>query len=95
MRAVGLRVLKNKLSQYIRAVEAGETVLVTQHERVVAEIIPPRPGRSEMAGDALLAEAVRHGWLTPPLTLTGVPPRQPSMRIEELLEELANDRADR
>jgi antitoxin (DNA-binding transcriptional repressor) of toxin-antitoxin stability system len=43
----------------------GETVLVTDRERVVAEIVPPQPGRSPLLADALLAEVVREGWLTP------------------------------
>jgi antitoxin (DNA-binding transcriptional repressor) of toxin-antitoxin stability system len=41
MRAVGIRELKNKLSQYISLVEAGESVLVTDRGTVVAEIRPP------------------------------------------------------
>jgi len=46
MRAVGLKVLKNKLSEYVRLVAGGETVLVTDRDRVVAELVPPREGRT-------------------------------------------------
>ena len=46
MRAVGVKVLKNKLSEYVRLAESGETVLVTDRDRVVAELGPPRPGRA-------------------------------------------------
>jgi len=67
MRAVGLKTLKNKLSEYVRLAAGGETVLVTDRDRVVAEIVPPRPGRSPLLGDALLAEAVREGWVAPPV----------------------------
>lgn len=67
MRAVGLKVLKNKLSEYVRIAAGGETVLITDRDRVVAELVPPRPGRAGMLDDAVLAEAVRAGWLTPPL----------------------------
>ena len=47
MRSVDLKVLKNKLSEYVRLAEAGETVLVTDRDRVVAELCPPtvRPSR--------------------------------------------------
>jgi len=38
MRAVGLKVLKNKLSEYVRLAASGETVLVTDRDRVVAEL---------------------------------------------------------
>jgi len=41
MRAVGLKTLKNKLSEYVRLVAGGETVLGTDRDRVVAEIVPP------------------------------------------------------
>ena len=45
MRSVGVKVLKNKLSEYIRLAASGETVLVTDRDRVVAELVPPREGR--------------------------------------------------
>ena len=46
MRAVGLRVLKNRLSEYVRLAASGETILVTDRERVVAEIVPPSEERA-------------------------------------------------
>ena len=63
MRSVGIKVLKNKLSEYIRLAAGGETVLVTDRDRVVAEIGPPGPARSPMLSDALLMDAVRRGGL--------------------------------
>lgn len=96
MRAVGVKVLKNKLSEYVRLAAGGETVLVTDRDRVVAELGPPRPGRSSSLSDALLAEAVREGWITPPLVVAeGPPPRQPVATWAELAEELDRDRGDR
>lgn len=96
MRAVGLRNLKNHLSEYVRLAASGETVLVTDRERVVAELIPPREGRAETPQDALLAEAVRKGWLTPAVGSSGDPlPRRPVVTLERLLEELDADRSDR
>lgn len=41
MRAVGIRELKNQLSRYVAEVVRGETVLVTDRGRVVAELRPP------------------------------------------------------
>jgi len=38
LRAVGLRVLKNRLSEYVRLAAGGEAVLITDHDRVVAEL---------------------------------------------------------
>ncbi len=96
MRAVGLKTLKNKLSEYVRLVANGETVLVTDRDRVVAELTPPRAGRSLLLADAMLAEAVRRGWVTPPALAGGAaPPRKPIMAFQALMEELRHDRDDR
>lgn len=38
MRSVGIREFKTHLSRYLRAVEAGEILLITDHGRVVAEV---------------------------------------------------------
>ncbi len=46
MRAVGLKLLKNKLREYVRLAASGETVLVTDGDKVVAELVPPRQERS-------------------------------------------------
>ena len=98
MRSIGLKVLKNKLSEYVRLAAGGETVLVTDRDRVVAELVPPREGRSEMLADAQLAEAVRHGWVTPPAigrTGPGGPARAPVSSFDDLMRELDQDRGDR
>jgi antitoxin (DNA-binding transcriptional repressor) of toxin-antitoxin stability system len=93
MRAVGLKVLKNKLSEYVRVAAGGETVLITDRDRVVAELVPPRLGRAEMLDDAALAEAVREGWLTPPLLSAGPPlAGTPVAPLRTLLDELRADR---
>ena len=44
----------------------------------------------------MLAEAVRRGWVAPPLLgPAGVPPRKPVAKLSELLAELEQDRRDR
>jgi prevent-host-death family protein len=96
MRAVGLKTLKNKLSEYVRLAQSGETILVTDRDRVVAELIPPRGGRSPSVSDAVLAELIRKGWMSMPARpLTGPPPRAPVATFAELMRELDEDRADR
>ena len=96
MRSVGLKVLKNRLSEYVRLAAAGETVLVTDRDRVVAELGPPTTGRSPVLEDARLAEAVRRGWIAPPSVGPLRPvPRAPVAPLAELLAELEADREDR
>jgi prevent-host-death family protein len=73
MRMVGLKTLKNKLSEYVRLVAAGETIVVTDRNRVVAEIVPPRTGLTPFE-----EQGVREGWLRPARIRDGSsPPRKP------------------
>ena len=96
MRAVGLKVLKNRLSEYIRLAASGETILVTDRDRVVAELTPPNATRGDGLHDVLLAEAVRKGWLRPPvMPQSGAPPRLPVKKFRALMSELRQDREDR
>lgn len=95
MRSVGIKVLKNRLSEYVRAASAGETVLVTDRDRVVAELVPPR--QALVSDEDFIAMGVREGWLTPakshgPLRAPTCPP---DLTLSELLDELAKDREDR
>ena len=96
MRAVGLKVLKNKLSEYVRLAAGGETVLITDRDRVVAELVPPALGRAQIVDDAVVADLVRRGCLTPPLMPPGGQvPRRPVARLATLLQELNRDREER
>jgi antitoxin (DNA-binding transcriptional repressor) of toxin-antitoxin stability system len=96
MRSVGLKALKNKLSEYVRLAASGETVLISDRDRVVAELVPPRETRSGSLPDAILADAVRRGLLTPATLPPGPPPETtPVASLGEILAELADDRADR
>jgi antitoxin (DNA-binding transcriptional repressor) of toxin-antitoxin stability system len=96
MRAVGLKVLKNRLSEYVRMAAQGEVILVTDRDLVVAELSPPSRDRSVGVADALLAEAVRTGWIKAPTLPNEVaPPRLPVAKFKDLMRELDKDRADR
>ena len=39
-RPVGVRELKSRLSAHLHQVKAGQTVIVTEHGRVIARIVP-------------------------------------------------------
>jgi antitoxin (DNA-binding transcriptional repressor) of toxin-antitoxin stability system len=96
MRSVGIKVLKNRLYEYIRLAAGGETVLVTDRDRVVAKLGPPGPDRGPLVSDALLVDAIRQGWIRPPLKAGKEPPiRKPVMRLVEILKDLHDDRVDR
>ncbi len=64
MKSVGLRELKNRLSEYVREVRAGEGVLVTDRGEVVAELIPPGQGSDERGVPSGLVALARKGQLT-------------------------------
>ena len=96
MRAVGIKILKNKLSEYVKIAAGGEVVLVTDRDRVVAELGPPSPERAETVADARLADAVRSGSISAPSSGPGfVPPRTPRLPLRELMADLEADRDDR
>ena len=97
VRAVGIKVLNSKLSAYVRLAASGETVPVTDRDRVVAEMGPPASNRSQSVADAHSAELVRSGKLRPPLLAGSGPPRKPPPigTVDEILRELDRDRADR
>lgn len=65
MKAVGLRELKNRLSEYIREVRSGESVLVTDRGEVVAELGPPGRGSAVSDLPPGLQALVRRGLATP------------------------------
>lgn len=97
MRAVGIKVLKNRLSEYVRLASQGETVLISDRDRVVAEMVPPQAGRALHADDAAMAELIRHGTLTPALTASRTAPAKPQgrMTLAALLHWLDVDQSDR
>jgi prevent-host-death family protein len=70
MTSTGIRELKDKLSRYIRRIEAGERIAITAHGRVVAELVPP--GSKITATRSRFDELVASGVIRPPLE-AGVP----------------------
>ncbi len=61
MREIGVRKLKQSLSETLRAVAGGEQVRVTSRGKVVADIVP-----AGAAGDDRLRELVAQGRVVPP-----------------------------
>ncbi|MBE7419364.1 MAG: type II toxin-antitoxin system prevent-host-death family antitoxin [Ideonella sp.] len=97
MTEVGIKTLKNRLSEYVRVAASGETVLVTDRGRVVAELIAPRLRPDASAAEQFLGELARRGLLTPASVAprSRLPRRKPVTTLADLLGGLDEDRADR
>ena len=92
MKAVGIRELKNRLSEYVRQARAGDGVLVTDRGEVVAELGPPGRPAEERALPAGLAALARKGLLTPgapnePGLYPALPRLTRKLRSDALLDE--------
>jgi antitoxin (DNA-binding transcriptional repressor) of toxin-antitoxin stability system len=64
VKTVGVRELKNRLSEYIRQVRSGESVLVTDRGEVVAELAPPGHGTGDGEVPAALLALAKRGLAT-------------------------------
>ena len=99
MKAVGVKQLKARLSEYLRAVKTGETLLVTERDEVVAEL---RPARRRVRDSDDLEEALDALSEAGDVTRSALPKRGWSWRSRgiglpagtalQLLEELRADR---
>jgi prevent-host-death family protein len=93
MKTMGIRELKNRLSEVVRAVRAGEHVLVTDRGTVVAELVPPGRHRTDPGvppGLARLAERgiARLGAPNDPALYRGLRPlRRKLAAVARLLDE--------
>ncbi len=83
MRVVSIEALGPRLAHDVALARDGERLLLTDGDRVVAELAPP--------GEQ---DAARPSWLSP-ATRRGIPPRRSFAPTAHLLEELAEDRTDR
>jgi prevent-host-death family protein len=101
MTTVGLKILKNRLSEYVRRASEGETVVITDRGRPIAELSPPQHDRPTGEGRPLSAfelRGMRQGWLRPATIRDGSPPPSkpiPGYTLEKLLADLDRDREDR
>ncbi len=97
METVGIRQLKNNLSKYVRQVEGGDVVVVTDRGRIVAELRPPAERRPDIHPGLL--EMERKGQIR-----LATRPNDPSLyrrmpyvdlggkTIQDLMDEIRGDR---
>lgn len=99
MKVVGIKELKNRLSEFVKLAAGGEVVLVTDRGDVVAELRAPTPWRDPMMDDPWWAEQVRLGIITPARIPPGTPLKlernYPRVPLEEILRDLDESREDR
>ncbi len=81
MKSVGVKQLKSRLSEYLRLVRSGETILVTDRGEVVAEL---RPARRQLGAadsiDGLLDSLAERG----EVTRASLPKRRWTWKAKEL-----------
>lgn len=86
MTAVGIRELKNRLSQYLKRVRSGERVVVTERGRPVAIISPPAVTPADRRVDAMLCEGIAH-WGGGKPRGTARPPRIKGRSVAQIVIE--------
>lgn len=96
MKAVGIRELKNRLSEYLRLVRNGENVLVTDRGEVVAELRPPGQSALDLKYP-ILSELARQGKLrlgapNDPALYKSLPKLLTQKDLARLLEEERGER---
>jgi len=100
MKAVGVKQLKARLSEYLRLVKGGETVLVTDREEVVAEL---RPARRRLPATGELEDILDSLAESGQITRASIPKKKgwtwkvrglglPEGTAQRLLDELRADR---
>lgn len=87
MADVGVRELKQRLSEYLDRAERGELLLVTERGRPKA-LLGPLPGR------ARVEEGLAEGWITPPGSHSGLAVLRRWKSTGRVLDALAEDRAE-
>ncbi len=86
MADVGVRKLKEQLSEYLDRAERGEVLQITERGRPKA-VLGPIPGR------ARIEDGIRAGWITPG-TGTPLPPVRRSKSPRRVLDVVAEDRGE-
>lgn len=81
MKTAGVREFKAKLSEYLREVQRGEVLLVTDRGRVVAEVRSPKTaGLTTDSFEVRLQRAIESGFVRPAM----VPPEDLRAHIRQL-----------
>lgn len=66
MSSVGIRELKNRLTQYLRLTKQGEEVIITERGKPIALIQPIQSAEHPVSLEARLAKLAAQGFVTLP-----------------------------
>jgi antitoxin (DNA-binding transcriptional repressor) of toxin-antitoxin stability system len=97
MKTVGIKELRNRLSEYMETVRRGEVILVTDHGEVVAELWPPTRSEACPSLDPGLASLAPRGILSlgkpnSPSLYSPLPPLMASGSAAKLRSKERQDR---
>ncbi|PYR70964.1 MAG: toxin-antitoxin (TA) system antitoxin [Acidobacteria bacterium] len=97
MKTVGVRELKNRLSEYLRHVRSGEGLLITDRGEVVAEMGPPGHAAGDASVPPGLVALAKRGLVTPgsqgdAKLYPALPRRRRRFRASQLLDEERGER---
>ena len=92
---IGIRELKDRLSEILHRASAGEKITITHHGRPLCEISPTEV--IQVKRPAYLSKGIEEGWLTPATghklqAMTPLKPRKTGKSTTELLRESRGER---
>jgi len=92
---IGIRELKDRLSEILHRANAGEKITITHHGRPLCEISPVEV--AQIKRPAYLTKGIEEGWLTPAKghalqAITPIKPRKTGKSTTELLRESRAER---
>jgi prevent-host-death family protein len=85
---VGVRELKQHLSDYLDRAERGQIITITERGRAKVLLVP-LPG-----GGARLNDGIEEGWITPAAAPGSLAPAKPAPAVDRIGDVLDRDRGD-
>lgn len=92
---IGIRELKDRLSEILHRANAGEKITITHHGRPLCEISPAEV--TQIKRPAYLTKGIEEGWLTPATSqirpvMKPIKPKRAGKSTTELLRESRAER---
>ena len=84
IKTVGIKKLKDNLSAYLKEARAGTVILITDRDRVIAELHEPIMDIHPHVHRTLISEWAREGKLVPPLNKKTACPASP-LRLDRVI----------